>query len=230
MIDASSPRQRRSRKGRPSDSLSYSSVGEDVASSIATGVGAALAIAAIPLTVVKSVNDGGGMLLGMALAYSVSMTLWLLFSVLRHAMQLDGPRHVFEVLDHCFGHLFSAASCAPYFLLVLDSTAGPIFFVAAWVVSIAGLLLELLWRSCPRLLTVATFLIPWILLLAFTPQLYAVVSGVYFWLLVVGAVLCAVGLLFDLLGRQVPYLHFVFHVLVVFGLTFMFFPMFLVVL
>lgn len=230
MIDAETPKQQRIRKRRPSRKMRHSTVGEDIASSIATGVGAALAIAVIPLTVVKSVSDGGGALLGMALAYSMSMLLWMVFSVLRHALQLDGPRRVFELLDHCFGRLFCASACAPYFLLVLDSGTGPLFFVIVWAVALGGILLELFWKKCPRLLMVATFLVPWVLLLVFVPQLYALVPGVFFWLLVAGSILCFAGVLFEVLGREVPYLHFVFHILVVLGLVCMFFPMFLVVL
>ena len=58
------------------------SLGEEIANSITHGVGALLAIAAIPLCVVAAVRSGGGLHLLAALVYSIFMLLEYVMSTL----------------------------------------------------------------------------------------------------------------------------------------------------
>lgn len=61
-------------------------VGEEIANSISHGIGAALAVAAIPICVVIAVSHGGGVALAAALIYTISMLLEYLASTLYHAL------------------------------------------------------------------------------------------------------------------------------------------------
>ena len=87
------------------------SVGEEIGNSITHGVGAALAIAAIPISIVRAVGDGAGVLLAAALIYSISMLMEYLASTLYHALAVDGAKRVFKVIDHAAIYLFIAGSC-----------------------------------------------------------------------------------------------------------------------
>ena len=64
-------------------------LGEEIANSISHGVGALLAIAAIPILVVKAVSHGGGILLFAALVYTLTMLLEYTMSTLYHALAVD---------------------------------------------------------------------------------------------------------------------------------------------
>lgn len=90
------------------------SLGEEIANSITHGVGALLAIAAIPLCVVAAVRSGGGLHLLAALVYSIFMLLEYVMSTLYHAIAVEKAKRVFKVLDHSFIYLFIAASYSPY--------------------------------------------------------------------------------------------------------------------
>ena len=118
--------------GNISRSVREYTVGEEVANAITHGVGALLSIAAIPITIVKAVGDGGGVLLFCALVYTIFMLLEYIASTLYHALTPDGAKRVFKVLDHSFIYLFIAASYTPYCLVTLADVGGwPLFFIVA---------------------------------------------------------------------------------------------------
>ena len=71
-------------------------LGEEIANSISHGVGALLAIAAIPILVVKAVSHGGGILLFAALVYTLTMLLEYTMSTLYHALAVDKAKRVFK--------------------------------------------------------------------------------------------------------------------------------------
>ena len=100
------------------------SVGEEIGNSITHGVGAALAIAAIPISIVRAVGDGAGVLLAAALIYSISMLMEYLASTLYHALAVDGAKRVFKVIDHAAIYLFIAGSYTPYCLVTLSESGG----------------------------------------------------------------------------------------------------------
>lgn len=224
MIDAETPRKQRIRKRKPCDKERRFSVGEDVASSIAQGVGAILAIVAVPLCIVKAVSDGGELLLALALLYTVPMLLWTVASVLRHALQHDTPRRVFTVLDHCFAAVFMGSLCTMYLLTIPDLVIASSLVGAVWVICLAAILAELFWKKRPVWVLPALFVLFGVVFLAAVPSLAGFLDPVLFGCLMIGALLWLVGLFFYRFGREVPYLHFVFHILMTVGMLLLFFP------
>ena len=79
-------------------------LGEEIFNAVTHGVGAGLAVAALVLLIVKSVADGGGILLAAALVYGIAQLLEYLMSTLYHALAAERAKRVFKVLDHS-GHL-----------------------------------------------------------------------------------------------------------------------------
>ena len=67
-------------------------VGEEIANAITHGIGAGLAIAAIPIAVVTALNHGGGVSLLCALVYTIGMLCEYLISTLYHAIQPLGAK------------------------------------------------------------------------------------------------------------------------------------------
>ena len=174
------------------------SLGEEIANSITHGVGALLAIAAIPLCVVAAVRSGGGLHLLAALAYSIFMLLEYVMSTLYHAIAAEKAKRVFKVLDHSFIYLFIAASYSPYCLVTLVDCHGVVLFAFVWAVAIIGVIAESFW-------------VVW-----FIPQLWALLPAPGFWLLLAGGLCYSIGCIFYVL-KKVPYMHSIFHVWILAG-------------
>ena len=204
-------------------------VGEEIANSVTHGVGALLAIAAIVITVVKSVSDGGGVLLFCALVYTVFMLLEYVASTLYHALTADRAKRVFKVLDHSFIYLFIAASYTPYCLVTLADIGGWPLFLAVWGVAIAGVAAEAFWVFRPRWVNAVLYLLLGWAVVWFIPALYALLPATGFWLLVAGGVCYSIGCVFYVL-KQVPYFHAVFHVFILAGSILQYFSILLFVL
>ena len=204
-------------------------VGEEIANSITHGVGALLAIAAIPITIVKSVSDGGGVLLFCALVYTIFMLLEYVASTLYHALTPDEAKRVFKVLDHSFIYLFIAASYTPYCLVTLADVGGwPLFFIV-WAAAIAGVAAEAFWVFRPRWVSAVLYLVLGWAVVWYIPALYALLPPVGFWLLVAGGICYSVGCVFYVL-KHIPYFHAIFHVFILAGTILQYFSILLFVL
>ena len=204
-------------------------LGEEVANAVTHGIGALLAIAAIPITVVKAVGDGGGILLFSALVYTIFMLLEYVASTLYHALTPDMAKRVFKVLDHSFIYLFIAASYTPYCLVTLADVGGwPLFFIV-WVIAIAGVAAEAFWVFRPRWVNAVLYLLLGWAVVWFIPALYTLLPATGFWLLVAGGICYSVGCVFYVL-KKVPYFHAVFHVLILTGTVLQYFSILLFVL
>ena len=113
-------------------------LGEEIANSISHGVGALLAIAAIPILVVKAVSHGG-ILLFAALVYTLTMLLEYTMSTLYHALAVDKAKRVFKVLDHSCIYLFIAGSYTPFCLISLADSNGIVLCAFVWVLAVIAL-------------------------------------------------------------------------------------------
>lgn len=126
-------------------------LGEEIANSISHGVGALLAIAAIPILVVKAVSHGGGILLFAALVYTLTMLLEYTMSTLYHALAVDKAKRVFKVLDHSCIYLFIAGSYTPFCLISLADSNGIVLCAFVWVLAVIGVACEAFWVFRPAL-------------------------------------------------------------------------------
>ena len=205
------------------------STGEEIANAVTHGVGALLAVAAIPITVVKAVGDGGGVLLFCALVYTIFMLLEYVASTLYHALTPDKAKRVFKVLDHSFIYLFIAASYTPFCLVTLADVGGWPLFFAVWGVAIAGVAVEAFWVFRPRWVNAVLYLLLGWAVVWYIPVLYELLPATAFWLLVAGGVCYSVGCVFYVL-KQVPYFHAVFHLLILAGSILQYFSILLFVL
>ncbi|MDO4400307.1 MAG: hemolysin III family protein [Coriobacteriia bacterium] len=204
-------------------------IGEEIANSVTHGVGALLAIAAIPITIVKAVSDGGGVLLFCALVYTIFMLLEYVASTLYHALTPDKAKRVFKVLDHSFIYLFIAASYTPYCLVTLADVGGwPLFFIV-WAAAIAGVAAEAFWVFRPRWVSAVLYLVLGWAVVWYIPTLYALLPPAGFWLLVAGGVCYSVGCVFYVL-KHIPYFHAIFHVFILAGTILQYFSILLFVL
>lgn len=203
-------------------------LGEEVANSVTHGIGAALAIAALVLLIVKSVGDGGGVLLFAGLVYGISLLIEYLMSTLYHALAPEKAKRVFKVLDHSGIYLLIAGTYTPYCLIPLADIGGFWLFIAMWAMAMIGVIFEAFWTFRPRWVSAVIYVAMGWCVVAFLPALYNALAPVGFWLLVAGGVSYTVGAVFYLF-KSVKFMHSVFHVFVLAGSVLQFFSVLLFV-
>lgn len=204
-------------------------LGEELANAISHGIGAGLAIAAIPLTIVKAVDDGGGVLLFSGLMYTIIMLLEYLMSTLYHALSPEKAKKVFKVLDHSFIYLFIAATYTPFCLVTLGELGGWWLFWIIWSLAIVGVLFEAFWVFRPRWISAVLYLAMGWTVVWFLPELLAALPATALWLLVIGGLCYSAGCIFYVL-KKIKYMHSVFHLFVLAGSIFQFFAVFFFVI
>ena len=163
-------------------------LGEEIFNAVTHGVGALLAIAAIPLCVVQAVTHGAGLLLAAALIYSITMVVEYLMSTLYHAIAVPAAKRVFKVLDHCGIYLYIAGCYAPYCLVTLINNNGIPLCIFVWVVALAGIVAEAFWVNRPRWISALLYLMQGWAVVVCIPALWTLLDPVGFWLLVVGGI------------------------------------------
>lgn len=205
-------------------------LGEEIFNAVTHGVGALLAIAAIPLCVVQAVTHGAGLLLAAALIYSITMVVEYLMSTLYHAIAVPAAKRVFKVLDHCGIYLYIAGCYAPYCLVTLINNNGIPLCIFVWVVALAGIVAEAFWVNRPRWISALLYLMQGWAVVVRIPALWTLLDPVGFWLLVVGGICYTIGAVFYTCTKKKKYMHSVFHLWVLAGSIFQFFSIYLFVL
>lgn len=191
-------------------------LGEEIANSISHGIGALLAIAAIPILTVRALDAGGGVYLFAALVYTLTMLLEYTMSTLYHALAVDKAKKVFKVLDHSCIYLFIAGSYTPFCLITLSDSGGVLLCVFVWAVALVGVACEAFWVFRPRWVSAVLYLLLGWSVVWFLPALIELLPAPGLWLLVGGGLCYTVGCIFYVL-KKVPYMHSIFHLWVLAG-------------
>lgn len=201
----------------PAKALRAYSLGEEIANSITHGVGALLAIAAMPASALLRLFVRAAACICLpALVYSIFMLLEYVMSTLYHAIAAEKAKRVFKVLDHSFIYLFIAASYSPYCLVTLVDCHGVVLFAFVWAVAIIGVIAESFWVFRPRWISAVLYLCLGWSVVWFIPQLWALLPAPGFWLLLAGGLCYSIGCIFYVL-KKVPYMHSIFHVWILAG-------------
>ncbi len=191
-------------------------LGEEIANSITHGIGALLAIAAIPILVVHAVGHGAGVYLFAALVYTLTMLLEYLMSTLYHALAHDRAKRVFKVLDHSCIYLFIAGTYTPFCLITLGQSGGVVLCAVVWALSLAGVACEAFWVFRPRWVSAVLYLALGWAIVWYIPELIRLLPAGGLWLLLAGGICYSIGCIFYVL-KKVPYMHSLFHLWVVAG-------------
>ncbi len=191
-------------------------LGEEIANSISHGIGALLAIAAIPILAVRALDDGGGLYLFAALVYTLTMLLEYTMSTLYHALAVDKAKKVFKVLDHSCIYLFIAGSYTPFCLITLIDSGGVPLCIFVWAVALVGVACEAFWVFRPRWISAVLYLLLGWSVVWFLPALVELLPAPGLWLLVGGGLCYSIGCIFYVL-KKVPYMHSIFHLWVLAG-------------
>lgn len=191
-------------------------LGEEVANSVTHGIGILLAIASIPILIVISLGNGGGIYLFAALVYSITMVLEYTMSTLYHAIAVEKAKRVFKILDHSCIYLFIAGTYTPFCLITLGDVGGIWLCLFVWIVALIGVGFEAFWVFRPRWISAILYLMLGWSIVGFLPTLIGLLPAPGLWLLLGGGICYTIGCVFYVL-KKIPYMHSIFHLWVLAG-------------
>lgn len=204
-------------------------LGEEIFNSISHGVGAALAVAALVILIVRAVMYSDGYGLASALVYGISLIVLYSMSMVYHIVQNDKGKHILRKFDHCSIYLLIAGTYTPYLLMSLRGAKGWIMFGLIWGAALGGIILNSINVEKFRKISMVFYLcMGWAIIFTIKDIASSVaVTGLVF--LLVGGIVYTVGVIFYAM-KKYRYMHSVWHVFVLAGSIFHYFSILFYVL
>lgn len=192
---------------------------EELANAASHGLGAVLALAAMP-ALAEQVDAARHPMrqLGVGI-FVATMLLMYLVSTAYHAVPAGQAKRWLRKCDHAVIFVFIAGSYTPFALAEVQRGHGWDMLGAVWGIALAGVLLKLSDRLRHPLVSTALYLaFGWMVVVVARPMLESLPpDGLR--LLVAGGAAYTLGSLFFLLDRRMRYSHLVWHLFVITGST-----------
>lgn len=207
----------------------FYTAGEEIASSITHGIGAALSIAALVILVVLAATRGDAWRVVSFSIYGTTLILLYLASTLYHAIRHPGAKRVFRILDHSSIFLLIAGTYTPFLLVPLRGGWGWSLFGVVWGLAVVGIVFKSIFIERMKKLSVVVYVaMGWMILIALKPLLACLPKSGLAWL-AGGGLLYSGGVIFYAM-KSVKYTHAVWHLFVLGGSICHFFAILLYVL
>ena len=211
--------------------LPFQTPGEEIANSILHGLGILLAIAGLVLLVLRSKgylggtvaaagngDIGGPAVVACYVIFSVTLILMFLASTLYHAIQHEGAKRVFQILDHSAVYLLIAGTYTPFSLLGLGGVWGWTYFGVEWALAVTGVVLySVNWTTMRRVELTVYILMGWAIA-AGLYRLWRRIPRFSFMFLMAGGIIYTMGT-FWYRRRHRRVSHVIWHVHVVSAAT-----------
>lgn len=199
-------------------------LGEEIANAMSHGVGALLAVAAIPMLLVDAVTGGSTAVEIFAVTvFGATMVLMYLASTLYHALPggtrsvVPAAKRVFRLLDHSAIYLLIAGTYTPFALGAFREQWGWPMFGIVWGLALAGVVLKCLpGNRRPAVSTALYLAMGWLVVVASEPLFTSLPAAGFGWLLA-GGLAYTVGVVFFALDDRLRYAHFAWHLFVLAG-------------
>lgn len=194
-------------------------VGEEIFNGVSHGVGAALAVAALVLLLLRGTSLTARISCAI---FGGSMILLYTISCLYHSLKVNRGKKVLQVLDHCTIYLLIAGTETPLSLLVFPYPRNVIVCAVAWGIAVFGIILNAVDMRRFRVVSMICYIgLGWMIAFFFQDlfhgmDIYSLV------MLILGGVIYTVGAILFGLGRKIAYMHSVFHLFVLAGSFFHF--------
>ena len=193
------------------------SFGEELANAISHGLGAVLAVAAMPVLVWRASVHGDTKDIVAASVFAASLVLLYTVSTLYHALPASRAKRWFNRLDHAAIYVLIAGSYTPFTLGVLQGGWGWTLLILVWAMAAFGVTIKLLDRLKRPLVSTGLYLVMgWLVVVAAEP-LVSRLPGPGLVLLVAGGLSYTLGALVFVFDDRLRYWHFVWHLFVLGG-------------
>lgn len=207
-----------SRKRRRQDHKAgrSSTLGEEIASSITHGIGAALSIAGLVILVVLAVTHGDAWQIVSFSIYGATLIILYLASTLYHSFRHPGVKRIFRILDHSSIFLLIAGTYTPFLLVRLRSATGWTLFGIIWALAGLGVVFKALWINRYAKISVVIYVaMGWLCVVAIRQMLANIPAGGIIGL-AAGGLLYTAGIVFYA-WHGLRYSHAVWHLFVLGG-------------
>jgi hemolysin III len=192
-------------------------LGEEIANAISHGLGALLALAALPLLVWQAARLGSAADIVGASVFGASLVLLYGASALYHALPQGGAKRWFNRIDHAAIYVLIAGSYTPFTLGVLKGPWGWSLFGIVWAAAVLGVTVKLLNRlRHPWLSTGLYVAMGWVAVVAIVPMVERLPLAGLVWL-VAGGLCYTLGAVVFMLDNRLRYAHAVWHLFVLGG-------------
>lgn len=191
---------------------------EELINAISHGLGVALGIVALVLTIVFSAKNHSAIGVVSSCIYGTTMIIMYLNSCLYHAFSPKlKAKKVFRVLDHCDIYLFIAGCYTPYCLCLIGGGRGWIIFSVIWISALIGVLLNAIDLEKFQIPSTIMYLVMgWMIVFSYS-SIKSVLALPGLILLIAGGVAYTVGAVLYGIGAKRRYFHSVFHFFVLAG-------------
>ncbi len=191
--------------------------GEEIANAISHGLGAALAVAALPVLVYFSALKGSAINVVAACLFAATMILLYMVSTLYHALPHGAAKRWLNRLDHAAIYVFIAGSYTPFALGVLRGGWGWTLFGLTWGIAAVGVTAKLFNRLRHPFWSTGLYVaMGWIVLIAVKPLLERMPTPGLLWL-AAGGIAYTLGAAVFLLDNRIRYAHAAWHLFVMAG-------------
>lgn len=173
----------------------------------------------------RSIEHGGRITAVSMFVFVLSTTLLYTASTLYHSVVLDLKKTlIFRKIDHIMISVLIAGTYTPVCLTALKGRTGYFLLTAIWLLAVGGIILKILFVSCPKWLSSAIYLIMgWLCIFALNPLFKALPLSGFLWLLFGGIAytLGAIIYAFKLKAFNEKHIYFgsheIFHIFIMFG-------------
>ena len=119
----------------------------------------------------RSIEHGGHITAVSMFVFVLSTTLLYAASTLYHSVVLDLKKTlIFRKIDHIMISVLIAGTYTPVCLTALKGKTGYFLLAAIWLLAVGGIILKILFVSCPKWLSSAIYLIMgWLCIFALNP-------------------------------------------------------------
>ena len=212
------------------NSIRRLTTGEEIASSLVQGIGAALFIAATAILDTLALRGVTKYLNTTTVFYSLfgaSMIAMYLFSLLQHALTNYSAKVVFNRLAHVWAFLVIGFGYSAYTITKIEGRTGWTLFGIVWGLVLTGILFYAISGRKHEKLNVILYCLAGFSGLFVMKVLFTVLSTKSFTMLILAAAFYLVGIIFYNL-RKYRYMHFVGNLIMLAGSVYMFFSLFFI--
>ena len=196
--------------------VSGQSVLEEVINSLTHGVGLLLSLVGLTILVIVACLEGTVWHIVSFSIYGASLVLLYTASMLYHRAKNLVYKRTMQLIDHICIFLLIAGTYTPFALVTLKDGWGWSLFGVVWGLTLAGIILKLIFRNRYDLLSTLIYLaMGWMAVIALAP-LRAHLAGSGLILLVIGGLVYSVGTVFYL-WEKLPFNHALWHICVLSG-------------
>lgn len=214
-----------SKDGGPKVLYSSYPLGEEIANSVAHGIGAAFGIVATTILLTISVQKGDALKIISFTIYGLSLIGLYLSSTFYHSIPNPRAKYIFKILDHCFIYVLIAGTYTPFTLITLKNHSGNVLFGLIWSLALVGILFKIYSRQKSKKVSALIYLVmSWTAGVAGYELLNLLDKGCI-WFIVGGGLAYTLGTIFYV-NKKLAYSHAIWHVFVLMGSVLHFFAIF----